>query len=143
MTTSHGRASQITTHPDIPRASRPINDSYCVKVPVSTWRLAGIKETVNYYQNEETVIPCQPLNAYSVVVNHAHSVKGQPQKKGIGIVPQRSFKSVKDVSCVDHLGFVQNFTNVPIAVGARLHQFWETWEALGASPKVIRIFKED
>ena len=37
--------------------------------------------------------------------------------------------------------------NVPVVaqnlpVGPRLHQMWETWAALGASPKVIRILKE-
>ena len=29
-----------------------------------------------------------------------------------------------------------------LPVGARLHQFWETWEALWAGPKVIRILRE-
>ena len=37
---------------------------------------------------------------------------------------------------LDQLSFVQNVTNAPVAasdlpVGARFHQFWETWEALG------------
>ena len=54
---------------------------------------------------------------------------------------------MKDVSCVGHLSFVQNVTNVPfvtidLPVVARLHQFWEKWVALGASPKVIPILKE-
>ena len=54
---------------------------------------------------------------------------------------------MKDVSCVNQLSFVQNVTIVPIAapdlpVGARLHQFWETWEAPGAGSKVIRIPKK-
>ena len=41
-------------------------------------------------------------------------------KKGLSpnIVQQKSLKYVKEVSCVDHLSFVQNVTNVP--VGARL-----------------------
>ena len=38
-------------------------------------------------------------------------------------------------------------TNVPAVVvnppvGARLHQFWEKWEALGSSPKVVTILRE-
>ena len=54
---------------------------------------------------------------------------------------------MKDVSCVGHLSFGQPITNVPavsqdLPVWARLHQFWETWEALGAGPKVIKILKE-
>ena len=53
----------------------------------------------------------------------------------------------RTVTCVGQLSFVQPVTNVPAAsldlpVGARLHQLWETWEALGANPKVIKILKE-
>ena len=33
--------------------------------------------------------------------------------------------------------FVQN-----LPVGARLNQFWETWKALGAGPKVVQMLKE-
>ena len=67
---------------------------------------------------------------YSVVVNQAHIVKGQPQKKGISpdIVQHHKLKYVKVVSCVDHLSFVQNVANVPtvaldLPIGARLYQF--------------------
>ena len=54
---------------------------------------------------------------------------------------------MKDVSCVDHLNFVQNVTNVPVVapelpVLARLHQSWETWTALVASDKVITVLRE-
>ena len=54
---------------------------------------------------------------------------------------------MKDVSCVDHLNSVNLVTNVPIVapdlpVGARLHQFWEKWAALGASPKVVTVLRE-
>ena len=31
---------------------------------------------------------------------------------------------------------------INLPVGARLQQFWEKWEALGSSPKVIRILRE-
>ena len=65
------------------------------------------------------------------------------QKKGSSpdIAQQKSSKYVKDVSYVGHLRFVQNVTNIPVfapdvPVGVRLHQFWETWAALGASAKV-------
>ena len=51
---------------------------------------------------------------------------------------------MKDVSGC--LSFVQPVTNVStvaqdLPVQARLHQFLETWEALGAGPKVLKIFK--
>ena len=54
---------------------------------------------------------------------------------------------MKDVSCVGHLSFANSVTNVPTVainppVGARLHQFWEKWEALGSSPKVVTMLRE-
>ena len=54
---------------------------------------------------------------------------------------------MRNVSCVDQLSFAQPVTNVQTAAkdlsaGARQHQFWKTWEALGASPKVLNIPKE-
>ena len=56
-------------------------------------------------------------------------------------------KYVKDVCCVDQFSFIKPVTNVPtvaldLPVGARLHEFWETWEALGASSNVLKILKE-
>ena len=56
-------------------------------------------------------------------------------------------KYVKDVSCVGHLSSANIVTSVPTVainppVGARLHQFWEKWEALGSSPKVVTILRE-
>ena len=54
---------------------------------------------------------------------------------------------MKDASCVGHLSSANLVTNVPTVVisppvGARLHQFWEKWEALGSSPKVVTSLKE-
>ena len=54
---------------------------------------------------------------------------------------------MNDVSCVGHLSSVNSVTNVPTVVthppvGARLQQFWEKWEALGSSPKVVTILRE-
>ena len=107
--------------------------------------------------SELTVTPCQTLNADLVIVNFAHSVIGQLQKKGfrppfrLGVGPdillQKSLKYVKDDSCVDRLNFVQNVTNGPVAalnlpLEARLHEFWETWDALQAGPKIIKTLKE-
>ena len=54
-------------------------------------------------------------------------VVGHPQKKRLSPIVNQ-VKSVKGVSCVDQLSFVQNVTNVPVVsqnfhVGSRLHQF--------------------
>ena len=91
--------------------------------------------------NRQTVKCCsfkQTLNVNSHVAAHAHIIKGQPQKKGASpvIVHYQRLKYVKDVSFVDQLSSVQPVINVQtpvqdLPVGARLHQFWETWEALG------------
>ena len=73
------------------------------------------------------------LNVDSHVAN-AHIVTGLPQRKGIN-----------PTFC--HLSSVNLVTNAPHAVidppvGARLHQFWEKWEALGSSPKVVTTLRE-
>ena len=83
-------------------------------------------------------------------VANAHSAIGLPQKKGvISFCCQnyREIKYVKDVSCVGHLSSANLVTNVPTVaidppVGARLHQFWEKWETLGSSPKVVTKLRE-
>ena len=54
---------------------------------------------------------------------------------------------MNDVSCVGHLSSANIVTNAPTAVvnppvGSRLHQFWEKWEVLGSSPKVVTILRE-
>ena len=46
----------------------------------------------------------------SVVVNHAHIVRGQPQKKGV--VRHQLLKYVNNVSCVDQLCSVKHVPNV-------------------------------
>ena len=56
-------------------------------------------------------------------------------------------KYVKDVSCVGHLSCANLVKNVPTVtldppVAARLHQFWEKWETLGSSPKVVTTLRE-
>ena len=85
---------------------------------------------VNIYQSV--------INVNSVV-NHAHIAQGQPQRKGISpaVVRRQSLKYVKNVSCVDQLCFVKHAPNVAqnLPAGARLNQFWETWEPLGARTK--------
>ena len=83
-------------------------------------------------------------------VANAHSITGLPQKKGVN--PNychncTEIKYVKDVSCVGHLSSANLVTNVPtVAIdppeGARLHKFWEKWEALGSSPKIVTTLRE-
>ena len=76
-------------------------------------------------------------------VGNAHSVIGMPQKKGV--IPfccqnYTEIKYVKDVSCVGHLSSANLITNVPtVAIDP---PFWEKWEALGSSPKVVTTLRE-
>ena len=84
------------------------------------------------------------------VYSHVDFVTGLPQKKGLN--PNychncTKIKYVKDVSCVGHLSSANLITNVPtVAIdpptGARLHKFWEKWETLVSSPKVITTPRE-
>ena len=83
-------------------------------------------------------------------VANVHSVTGLPQKKGVNsnFCPiYTEIKYVKDVSSVGHLISANIVTNVPTVainppVGEKLRQFWEKWEALGSSPKVVTILGE-
>ena len=93
----------------------------------------------------------QALNSVNLnVVFPVPFAVGQPQKKGISPVivkQEQKLKFVNNASCVDHLCSVKNASNVPLAVpnlivGARLNQFWETWQTMGAGPKVVLMLKE-
>ena len=86
------------------------------------------------------------LNVDSCVAN-AHIVTGLPQSKGVNPTYCQMYteiKYVKNVSCVGHLSSVNNAPHAVIdpPVGARLHQCWEKWEALGSSPKVVTTLRE-
>ena len=89
------------------------------------------------------------LNVDSCVAN-AHIVTGLSQRKGVNPTYCQMYTEIKyekNVSCVGHLSSVNLVTNAPHAVidppvGARLHQFWEKWEALGSSPKVVTTLRE-
>ena len=84
------------------------------------------------------------------MVANVHSVTGLPQKKDVNpnyCCTRTEIKHVNDVSCVGHLSSVTSVTNVPTVVihppvGARLQHFWEKWEVLGLSPKVVTILRE-
>ena len=107
--------------------------------------MEGLNPPPPVTNKSETVFP--HVNSFVASVPFA---SGSPQKKGVNPVYCQSIREinhVKDVSCVDHLSFVKIVTNVPtvvtnLPVGARLQQFWEKWETLGASPKVIRILRQ-
>ena len=110
--------------------------------------VSGKKETLNpspVTSKSKTVF--LPVNS---CVTNVHSVTGLPQKKGVNpnyCYHYTEIKYVKDVSCVGHLSSANIVTNAPTVainppVGARLHQFWEKWEALGSSPKVVTALRE-
>ena len=132
-------------------ASLLVNDNHCVKFLLSR-RLVGSKQTLNCAQYLETGPESgQTVNFANLnVVSHAHFVHGQPQKKGISpatVKQNQKLKYVNNVYCVDQLCSVKLAPNVPnvvqnLPVGARLNQFWETWETLGAGPKVVQMLKE-
>ena len=134
-----------------PRVSRSINDNYCVL------NVAGVKNSVHVSGKKQVLNPSPVIKKSETVVLHVnsfaanvHSVTGLPQKKGVNpnyCCTHTEIKHVNDVSCVGHLSSVTSVTNVPTVVihppvGARLQQFWEKWEALGSSPKVVTILRE-
>ena len=147
----------MVVKPQTSARSRPgdlksINDNHCVS------NVVGLVNSVNVSDKMEGLNPPPPVTSKSeTVFSHVDSfvasvpfASGSPQKKGVNPVYCQSISEinhVKDVSCVDHLSFVKIVTNVPtvvtnLPVGARLQQFWEKWETLGSSPKVIRILRE-
>ena len=119
--------------------------------------MAGLKDSVYVSGQLESLNPSpiiagrKDLTSKSETVNshvnscavNVHSVTGLPQKKGVIPLYCQNYtkiKYVKDVSCVGHLSSVNLATNVPtvaldLPVGARLHQFWGKWAALGALPR--------
>ena len=95
---------------------------------------------------------CQLLvNVNSVVVNHAHIVQGQPQRKGVSpaIVRQRqTLKHMNNVSCVDQLCrsvvFCQTCTICPkcctkSACRCQTGPFLGNLGSLGAGPKLVQM----
>ena len=132
------------------RVQRRINDNYCFL------NVAGVKDSVHVSGKKESLTPSPVtsksktvvLNVDSCVAN-VHSVTRLPQRKGVNpnYCHYTEIKYVKDVSCVGHLSSTNIVTNVPTIainppVGTRLHQFWEKWEALGLSPKVVTTLRE-
>ena len=130
-------------HPDLPRASSHINDSYCI----TKLRRRLLAQSNTLTQTIDT------LNVKLPIVHHVTTVPGQSQKKDLSPGPvncqykECKLKSVKSVSGVTQLPCVNPVTNVPnvapnLSVGTRLQNFWKTWLDLGAGPKVVQILKE-
>ena len=116
-----------------------------------------MKDSVHVSGKKEELNPSPVTSKIKTVFLHVnsfvpnvHSVTGLPQKKGVNpnyCCNQTEIKHVNDVSCVGHLSSANIVTNVPTVainppIGARLHQFWEKWEALGSSPKVVTALRE-
>ena len=153
LTIRKGRAKPHSSQHVRPRVSLLTNDNQCVKFLLSR-RLTRSKQILNCVsvpqagpESGQTVNYCQPVVNFASlnVVSHAHFVQGQQQKKGISRVTvkqNQQLKCVNNVSCVDELCSVKTAPNVPLVqnlpVGARLNQFWETWETLGVGPKVVQ-----
>ena len=134
-----------------PRVQREVNDNYCVL------NVAGVKDSVHVSGKKEDLNPSPVTSKSKTVFLHVnscvanvHSLTRLPQKKGVNpnyCYNHTEIKHVNDVSCVGHLSSANIVTNVPTVVvnppvGARLHQFWEKWKALGSSPKVVTIVRE-
>ena len=134
-----------------PRVQREVNDNYCVL------NVAGVKDSVHVSSKKQDLNPSPVTSKSETVFLHVnsfvanvHSVTGLPQKKGVNsnyCYNHTEIKYVKDVSCVGHLSSANTVTNdqtvaINPPVGARLQQFWEKWEALGLSPKVVTILRE-
>ena len=134
------------------RGPGPINDNHCVN------SVTGQKNSV-CVTSQGDLNPAPVVAGNSKVtlnlnvdfcVANAHIVTGLPQRKGVkpnAYQIDTEIKYVKDVSCVGHSSSVNLATNAPHAVieppvGARLHQCWEKWEALGSSPKVVTTLRE-
>ena len=136
----------------LPRGSSLINDNQCVN------SVTGQKNSV-HVTGQGGLNPAPVVSKNSKVtlnfsvdshVANAHIVTGLPQRKGVNPTFCQMYteiKYVKNVSCVGHLCSVDLVTNAQHAVidppvGARLKQYWQKWESLGSSPKVVNILRE-
>ena len=91
---------------------------------------------------------CQNVSCLAVIRVLSVCSHRLPQKKGISpFVKKTKIKDVKSVFCVNQCLSVPHAPNVPsvvpdLAVGGRLQSFWQTWQKLGANPRVVSILKE-
>ena len=144
------RGKPSTFSQKLAKGSNRVNDNYCVKCATGLKDCAcvpgqlGLNPSPVMAKNGDLSSKSETVNLLvNSCVGNAHPVNGLPQKKGINpnyFHNYTEIKYVKDVSCVGHLSSANLVTNVPTVaidspVGARLHQFWEKWEALGSSPR--------
>ena len=140
------------------RVPSRVNDNDCVQSVAGlkdsayvTGKLQGLNPSPVIAGGKDLTSKSKTVNSHvNSCVANVHSVTRLPQKKGL--IPfycqnYTEIKYVKDVSCVGHLSSINCVTNVPtivldLPVGARLHQFWEKWAALGASPEVVTVLRE-
>ena len=160
------RAKEVMAKPPITSSNRlriqsSINDNYCVKCVAAQEEcvhVSGKVDQLNFVpvlaREKDLSVTSKRKAVYylhvnSCVVNPVHFAKGYPQKKGVN--PDNGhhteIKFVKDVSCVGYLSCVNLVIDVTtvapdVPVGARLHQLWEKWAALGVSPKVVTVLRE-
>ena len=128
------------------RVPSSVNDNYCVQ------SVARLKDSVYVSSRLES------LNFLPVRVRRKDLTSKSEIKFPCNLLCYKcsffycqnytEIKSVKEVSCVGHLSSVNLVTNVPTValdrlVGTRLHQFWEEWAPLGASPKVVTVLRQD
>ena len=122
---------------------------------ITVFNVAGLKDPVHVSGKKQDLNPSPVTSKSETVFLHinsfvanVHSVTGLPQKKGINpnyCHNHTEIKYVNDVSCVSHLSSANTVTNTVVTdppVWARLQQFWEKWEALRLSPKVVPILRE-
>ena len=104
---------------DRPRHRSSIGDNYCVQFVVGEVSPVCVTGKVN----------CSVTGVEGIVCKSRAS---------------KINKIWKGVSCVNPLSSVQNVTPVVpnLPVGARSHQFWKKWAALGVSPKVLAVLRE-
>ena len=136
----------------LPRGSSLVNDNHCVisvtgqKNSVHVTGQGDLNPAPVVSENSKVTLN---FNVDSHVAN-AHIVTGLPQRKGVNPTFCQMYteiKYVKNVSCVGHLCSVDLVTNAQHAVidppvGARLKQYWEKWESLASSPKVVTTLRE-
>ena len=114
----------------------------------SVIEMAGKKDCL-FVTSKKEAVNVLPVNSCPVVT-HVHFANRYPQKKGVNLDSGycQEIKYMNDVSRVGHLSSLKCVTNVPtvapdLPVGARLHQVLEKWAALGVSPKVVTVLRED
>ena len=145
------------SHRNRPRVLYSVNDNYCVNYVTVLKDFACVpgKECLNpsvvMARSRDLINKSKTVNLpVNACVANLYFVTGLPQKKDVNPNYCHNYterKYVKDITCVGHVSSANYVTSEPTVavdppVGARLHQFWEKWEALGSSPKVVTALRE-